>query len=171
MSTVTVDYVAKRAELLAQLVLTRRKGVQLLSFTVGSHMGIDLIAQLPPLRPSNHDKPIQPYLCVQVRGTSEPLEDEQTATAYAKRYWESEQPSGMFLSPVVSFLFSVDGDKGYFSWAMEPRVDGEEGPSLSRVEVPEMTKITRKSIDAILDEVEKWFDAMSDRFFRDNNAR
>ena len=47
MSTVTVDYVAKRAELLAQLVLTRRKGVQLLSFTVGSHMGIDLIAQLP----------------------------------------------------------------------------------------------------------------------------
>lgn len=54
---------------------------------------------------------------------------------------------------------------------MEPRIDREKGPSLTWVESPEMTKITKKSIDDILDTVEEWFEAMSEHLLSDKSDR
>jgi hypothetical protein len=49
----------------------------------------------------------------------------------------------------------MEGDQGYFSWVMEPRVDREQGPSLTWVESPDMTKITKKSIEDVFDRAEQ----------------
>ncbi len=167
MSTATADYVAKRAELLAQLVLTRRKGVGLLSFTEAADTGLGLVAQLP-VPDLGHDRQIQPYLNVQVQGTEEPFEDDRSATACGKRHWK---PFSLFMAPAVFLLFSMEGDQGYFSWMLEPRVDDEKGPTLTWVENPEMTKITRKSIEHVFDRTEEWFKAMADILLRDGNGR
>ncbi len=163
MSTATADYVAQRAKLLAELVLTRRKGVRLLSFTEAADTGHGLIAQLsvPDL---GHDRQIQPYLNVQVQGTDEPLEGEHTATACGKRHWK---PLSLFMAPAVFLLFSMEGDQGYFSWMLEPQVDPKRGPTLTWVEAPEMTKITKKAIDEMFDRVDEWFEAMSKILLRD----
>jgi hypothetical protein len=171
MSTATVNYIARRADLLAQLILTRRKGVRILTFDDESDAGIDLIAQLPPLAGGGHDGTIKSYVCVQVKGTSGALEDEAAAVEYIRKLWKPISEKTYFMAPVVFLLFSMEGDQGYFSWVMEPRVDREEGPSLTRVESPEMTRITRKSIDGMLDEVEKWFKAMSEVLLREKSNR
>ena len=160
MSTATVSkYTAKRAEVLAELVLTRRKGARLLSFTEASDTGIDFIAQLPAGTGVGRGRQIQPYLNVQVRGTDDPLEDEDTATRYAKRHWK---PLSFSMGPAVFLLFSMEGDLGYFSWMLEPEVDSVKGPSLAWAFAPEMTKITRKSIEDVFERTEQWFKAMSE---------
>jgi hypothetical protein len=163
----TVDYVAQRAELLAQLVLTRRRSVRVLSFKEPADIGLEFIVQLPPLLKGG--KTSQPQSCfgVQVEGTSEPLEDERRATAYAKQQWKHLSLKGFFLAPIAFLLFSMEGDRGYFSWLMEPQVKPGRDPSLTRVTSPDMTKITKMSIDIVFDEVERWFEAMAEILLRD----
>ena len=77
--------VARRAELLAEFALTSRKGVEVIGFPDPDDSGIDLMARLPSLKPSLAGKNIQPYLCVQVKGTAQPLESEVAASAFARR--------------------------------------------------------------------------------------
>jgi hypothetical protein len=169
MSAATGNYIAQRADLLAQLVLTRRKGARIVSFAQANETGIDFIAQLPPLPDEGHDGKIKPYLCVHVKGTSATLEDERAAAAYSRQHWKPISGKAFFLAPVIFLLFSMEGDQGYFSWVMEPRVDREQGPSLTWVESPDMTKITKKSIEDVFDRTEQWFKAMAEIVLRDKN--
>lgn len=168
MSTATVtDYVAKRAELLARLVLTRRKGVEVFPLPQVSDTLTHITAHLPT--PEGSVTQLNPYLVVQVKGTSEALEDERKATAYGRRHWKPMYPTGFLIAPIIFLLFSVEGDQGYFSWMLEPRIDPEKGPNLTWLESPDMTKISRKSIDNVFDKVEEWFEAMSEVLLRDSN--
>jgi hypothetical protein len=164
MSTATTeDYVAKRAELLATLVLTRQKDVHLARFQAPQETGMDLLVQLPSLK--GGDKGYQPYIGVEVMGTDDSLETEDEATVYANRHRE-DRPAGFCLSPIVLLLFSMDGDKGYFSWLMEPKVT-KEGPTLTRASSLNMTKITKISIDVIFRESADWYKATVPLLLRD----
>jgi hypothetical protein len=107
------------------------------------------------------EKPIQPSLAVMVKGTSVELDREEDANSYAKRNWKPLSGNPLLLSPVVFLLFSMDGDQGFYSWLMEPKLEGKGAPGLDFVETADMTKITRKSIDHLFDKVESWYSMMA----------
>ena len=75
----TVDYVAKRAKLLAELVLTRQRDVQLVHFQApaDAEMEVDLIASLPSVAETRFGGPFRPSLGVQVMGTEQALDTEE----------------------------------------------------------------------------------------------
>jgi hypothetical protein len=54
-------------------------------------------------------------------------------------------------SPLLLFLFSTADDQGFFSWILRP----QQG-KLEWVSALEMSKITRKSLDAIFETAERW---------------
>jgi hypothetical protein len=165
----TDDYVAKRAKLLATLVLTRQKDVRPVEFHAESDIGVDLIVALPSFGEGKSGEPIRSALGVEIMGTDDPLETEVEATAYANRHRE-DRPAGFFLGPIVLFLFSMDGDKGYFSWIMEPKI-AKEGPTLTRAALFDMTKITKTSTEVIFRESAAWFEAMYQTLLRDKEPK
>lgn len=162
MSTATVtdsvtDYNAKRAMILAQLVLTRRKGIFLFPFPAGSDRG--------PIHPGGTDfiaifQHGGAHLFARVKGTDEVLDNEKAAFAYCAKHWKSMYAEGFLFAPAIFLLFSVEGDQGYFSWVLEPQVDREKGPTLTRLESPAMRKITKKPIEDVFDQVDEWYKAM-----------
>jgi hypothetical protein len=156
MTTSVNRYVTERAELLARLVLTRRKDLRVVTFDDRADLGIDMLARM--LKPvAGMD--IYPHFGVEIMGTSEPLGDEQAATRYANRNWK-HRPKGFLLFPIIVFLFTVEGDIGYYSWLMEPHVSEEKGPGLARLSPLHMAKIGKRSVDEIVSRVEAWFEAM-----------
>jgi hypothetical protein len=66
-------------------VLTERKGVQVFPYPEASDTGIDLIVHLPP---DAHPGKLNPYLFAQVKGTTEVLDDERKAAAFARKHWK-----------------------------------------------------------------------------------
>jgi hypothetical protein len=159
------EYVGRRAELLAQLVLTRRKGVSVLSLGSGD-VGIDLVAHLPPIPVQGFVKPIQPSLAVLVKGTSEELDRVEDASAYARESWKPRSANPLILSPVVVLLFSMEGDQGFYSWLEKPRLYPEGAPGLVFLEKPDKIKSTLKSIEHVFDEVEAWYTRMAQILLR-----
>ena len=166
-TTATEDYVAKRAELLANLVLTRQKGVDVFRFQEPHESGLHLLATLPSIGGAQTGLPVLPKIGVEVLGTDEPLDSDDDATAYARRHWKDRRGKGFSLTPIVLFLFSMEGDKGYFGWIMEPRVSKGREPTLTRVLLPVMTKITKTSAEVIFRESEAWYKAMVQLLLRD----
>jgi hypothetical protein len=154
--TVT-HYTAQRAELLANLVLTRRKDVRILSLGDKDDVGIDLIAHLmTPIAGLTAN----PYFGVQVKGTSRPLEDERAANRLANQAVRGMTARAFILAPIVLMAFSMEGDKGYWGWVMEPLVNGPNRPSLARAERMDMKEINNRSLDGLFESVTSWFEAM-----------
>ena len=162
------QYVGKRAELLAQLVLTRRKDVEVIPVGEQFAAGIDLVVRIH--HPVMKGQAL-PAFGVQVEGTTEPIPDEHRANEYANARVKHRKTKGFFLLPVVIFLFSMDGDVGYFGWLMKPEVSTETGPSLGRVESVEMVMIRKKTIDDMIAQTRSWFETMSDILTKDGAAK
>jgi hypothetical protein len=158
MSDSVLEYVDKRAELLAHLVLTRRKDVTVVP--VGQpDVGIDYFVRV--MHPIIHGQ-VLPQFGVEVKGTSEPLRDEQIAGKHANHLIKNRHPEGLFLFPIILMLFSVESDEGYYCWLMEPLLSKESPPSLNRVSSLKMTKIGKKTLDEIIAKVERWFEATAE---------
>jgi hypothetical protein len=162
------EYVGKRAELLAQLVLTRRKDIEVIPVGEKFDVGIDLVVRIH--HPFMNGQAL-PAFGVQVKGTNQPIPDEHRANEYANAGVKHRKTRGFFLFPLVVFLFSMDGDVGYYGWLMKPEVSNETGPSLSRVESFEMTMIRKKSIDDMITQIRFWFEKMSDILTKDVSAK
>jgi hypothetical protein len=161
------DYGVQRAELLANLVLTRRKDVHVYPVGEKYDVGIDLFVRvmIPVM-----DRQVLPTFGVQVKGTPHPLIDEQAATRHAKGFKQTPL-KGLFLFPIVVFLFSMEGDKGYYSWLMEPYVSSEASPTLERASTLHMTKIQKGSVDDIVHRVVEWFEAMGSFLLQNSQSK
>jgi hypothetical protein len=109
MSTATVEYVSKRAELLANLVLTRRKDIRVLSLAHESDFGIDLLVHMT--KPIT-GLPANPYFGVQVKGTDNSL-DERDANAFGNQLVRRMNARASILTPIVLMVFSMENDRGY----------------------------------------------------------
>ncbi len=162
-------YAEERALLLARLVLSRRKDVQIITFESPGDAGLDLLIRVP--KPgvklsvgggpkSTTEVSVLAEMGIQVKAASEPLEDEEAATEYANRDWEDTPSKALHLFPVILMLFSVEDDRGYFSWLMEPSPEDKPGALLSRVSTLDMKRITRDSIDAAINRSLAWYDSM-----------
>jgi hypothetical protein len=171
-TTAESSFVVRRAELLAELVLTRRRDVEVVRFDEASDLGVDMLARLPPLKSTGSEKAVEPYLCIQVKGTTEPLESETAASAYAARHWKAlSAKRGFFLAPIACFVFSMEGDRGYWGWMMEPVLKGKGAPGLAWVDEPQLAQLTRKSVDVMLDATEEWFELITDLVVQRQGAK
>jgi hypothetical protein len=161
------QYTAQRAELLANLVLTRRKDLDVRRLGTMDDIGLDYIVRVAHQSP---DSPINPYFGVQVRGTSKELPDERAAARLANHIRKDQTAGGFLLAPLLLMLFSMEDDQGYSGWLMEP-IEGEQGPSLERVQSMEMQKITTRTIDETVTKVISWFDATADVLLKHPSAK
>lgn len=157
MSDTIQQYVEHRAELLANLVLTRKKNVHVLSLGEKADLGIDLIARI--MKPISN-LPANPYFGVQVKGTSSVLDDEHAANRFASQAVRAMTARAFILAPVVLMVFSMEGDRGYWGWVMQPFVGGSNSPALTYKSRPDMMIIDNKSIENLFSAVSEWFEAM-----------
>jgi hypothetical protein len=156
--TTSVDkYVGERAELLAKLVLTRDKNLEAVPLSERADFGLDMIVRIHP--PIAHGD-VLPHFGVNILGTSIHLNDEDMATKVANLQWQDRPGKSVYLFPTIVMLFSVDGDSGYYSWLLEPHVGKDRMPTLTKVSPLGMTKISKKTVDDIVEEVKDWFKAM-----------
>lgn len=148
--------IGQRATLLAQVVLTRRKDVQIIPLQEKDDIGVDLIARiLTPI----HGEPISPSFAVQVKGTANPL-DEKTATRMANQLVRDMPAKSLLFSPLVLMIFSMEGDRGFWGWVMEPLTAGPNAPGITRPEKIAMAEITLDSLDELYSRVISWFKVM-----------
>jgi hypothetical protein len=162
------EYVARRAELLTNLVLTKRKDVRILTIEGSKDVGVDFIVQV--VNPIVGEK-VFPGFGVQVKGTSQELPDEDAATKFAAKDWKLQSAKEFFLFPIVCFLFSMENDVGYYSWLLRPQVGKDASPGLIGVSPPEMKKITKRTADEIISQVSKWFEVMAEMLLNHASAK
>jgi hypothetical protein len=158
MSTATTeDYVAKRAELLANLVLTRRKDIQVLPLDEKSDAGVDFLVRIT--KPTTNS-PVNPYFGVIVKGTDVALEDEREAGRFANQVVRVVNAQAFLLAPLVVMVFSMEGDRGFWGWVMEPAVSGSNSPALNRPDRTKVTEVSPESLADLFSAVVAWFDAV-----------
>jgi hypothetical protein len=144
-------YEAERAEALARLILTRRRGVSF--YTLGDRDSrLDFIVSMKEAK----DELIAAFGGIMV-STPDLLPDEEDAQRYTKGWKEPKHLRTYF--PLLLFLFSTADDQGYFSWILRPH----EG-RLEWVSSLEMSKITKKSLDSIFETAENWNRTLTEAF-------
>ena len=143
MTTAIERYEAERAEVLARLVLTPRKGV---SFrTLGDRdSGLDFIVSMKEAK----DEIVAAFGGMIV-STADPLPDEEAANHHMMGWKAPKHLRTHF--PLLLLLFSTADDQGYFCWILKPH-DGK----LEWTSALEMNKITKKSLDSIFETAESW---------------
>src|SRR5204863_232628 len=116
MSNSEAQYIEQRAELLANLVLTRRKDLIVTTLNESADIGIDLFVSVIT---KEVGEGVVPSFGVEVKGTVNPLEDESSANKYGNRQMKHWKSRGFEMMPLLVFLFSMENDQGYYSWLME----------------------------------------------------
>ena len=164
MPNTIAEFVAQRAALLAQVVLTRRKDIHVLALGEKADVGIDFIAHI--MTPIT-GMPVNPYFGVQVKGTASPLDEVKSANRIANNAVREMTSRAFLFAPLVLMLFSMEEDRGYWGWLMKPQVNGPNSPSLHRVTRMEMTEISNDSLDDLFSTVISWFEALGKVFLRE----
>jgi hypothetical protein len=99
-----------------------------------------------------------------VRGTITSLPNVDQATSYlgtTNWYRKSQgELSPRYSFPVIVLLFSMNDDKGYFAWSIEPFVDRTGKPKLKLNDEPFCTPFDRSSLATIVDRVNEWHDSL-----------
>ena len=149
--------IAQRAKILAMVQFTSRPDLQVSDFPEGS--GLDLLVRIVSPAPG-----YQKLLGVKLKGTNVALPGADRATRYlgtTNWYWKSEgklMPKYSF--PVIVLLFSMEDDKGYFAWSIEPLVNRSGEPKLKLNDAPTCTPFDRTSLGSIVDRVNQWYDSL-----------
>ncbi|MEH1872067.1 DUF4365 domain-containing protein [Nostoc sp.] len=60
--------------------------------------------------------------------------------------------------PVCLFFFILENDKGYYKWILEPKINGQKQVSLNFNEDEELKKLDDKEIANIISSVNSWYD-------------
>ena len=69
------------------------------------------------------------------------------------------------------FLFSVEGDKGYFGWVLEPTAEKVTAPALTPNTALDMVKLTKTSTDTIFRKATAWSEAMHPLLLRNKKSK
>jgi hypothetical protein len=153
-------YIRQRLIALATVHLTRRKDLEVTRSNLGL---VDLVVGLV-----REGEVLRKEFGVILRGTIEPLDTEDQASKRLNSM-RVEQKGGRLNMPVCVFLFSMQGDEGYYDWQARPSVEG------GRVTLECGRRFSAKrldvhSIDEIVKSVEGWYEALY-RLIRVTEAR
>jgi len=144
-------FIDERARALAMIHLTRRDDLIVTNAEQGS--GLEFIVSIA------RDEG-EPSLCrfgVFLRGTKGPLTEARLGTVL-RPTMRSLLGMGEFPYPVCLFHFSMDDDKGHYTWVAEPAVTAE-GPRLMMHQAAHCRKLDRIALDEIVGKVDRWYDA------------
>src|SRR3954447_15062665 len=157
MPTTTEAFITKRANMLANVFLTRKPTIQVNRLDVG-HVQL-LVTDL-----QDETKSVRSFGVI-LWGTGKKLANEEDATKYANSHWRGETDAAhnlpRFFMPILVLVFSVEEDLGYYAWAWEPSLDSpSHSITLGKPESLTCTKIHSHSLDKILSKVGAWHDAV-----------
>jgi hypothetical protein len=148
-------FIENRTLALASVYLTRRDDLELVSFHSG---GLDLMVRIISGSPG-----YEQYFGVILHGTTDPLASNEDADRYLThraRNRKNRTAVPIVSFPVISIVFSMPNDEGYYGWSAEPIVDEEGGPTLKSNPKPACSRLDRKALDQIVAKVEAWYDRL-----------
>jgi hypothetical protein len=144
-------YLELRAEALAIVLLTRRD--DLLITRPKADGPVDLLVEIAPGR-----RQTGRVLAVQLKAQVEPLAD----AGADKRRPEAATPElGHSTLPTCAFLFTMQDERAYYAWAVEPVVSPEGRPGLEPQSHLELRALDREAVDRLVEQTDRWYDALS----------
>jgi hypothetical protein len=156
--------VSYRADILAQVALTRRPDVCLSKFDIGrlrndSTPEVEFIGTINP----DDGEHTAGVFAVAVWGTDKEIKGEATATRWMDHRWKQITHTGTFAVchiPTIAMLFSMVGDMGYYAWILEPILDPDtKAPQLAGTEWGRLTShlMDKRALDEIVDKIKEWY--------------
>lgn len=154
--------VAKRAQLLARLILTRQPSV-VTEVELGD---LDLLVHLYPDE-DDKNKTV-PVFGVLVYGTDQAVDTEERAGLRANGRWHNLEKH-RYVMPVLVLLFSMQHDEGYFAWANEPiiHLGSSKFPGLLNRSHLEFKKATSRSVQQIFSQIREWYSVLAQLIFEE----
>jgi hypothetical protein len=151
-SDMNAKMIEYRQTALATVFLTAREDVQVIPADLGG--GIDLIAEIV----SKESRTCM--FGVVIKGTSKPLVDERDASRFLIEWMRRSKTTQAFPFPILILVFSMREDAGYYAWSAEPEVSPEGIPKLLIREAPLCRRATRRSLDGIVEDVNRWHQSL-----------
>lgn len=148
-------FVAERARALAMIHLTRRD--DLVVQKAGEGLGLEFIVRIT----KEAGEPSLRQFGVFLRG-SKSSATEAHLDKVLRPVLRSFVGIGQFPYPVCLFHFTMDDDKGYYTWVAEPAV-AHGGPRLLMHQAPHCRTLDRAALDEIVEKVDRWYDAFFGR--------
>lgn len=160
---------AMRAETLAKLYLTRRRGLDVLTVSGSSgRAGYDLL-----VRVKSADTATMPEFGVETKGTSQPLNSSGWRSNLLKSLMNAEYRGEGPILPICLFVFNIDTEKGLYAWIYEPIVESDGNARIDYAlrhwpndvrsgkisNVPPLQNLDNSAIDHIVDRVIQWYRA------------
>jgi hypothetical protein len=145
-----VWYLEERAEQLALLYLSRRNDLRVTK--LHDDYGIDLLVEIYQ---DNH--PTGRMFGVLLKAqVSQDQEHEQIDTKISSGEMQSVKDLPF---PLCLFVFVMDNDAAYYLWVKQPLVAPEGFPHLVINDVAQIKTLTKESINDIVQQVERWYEA------------
>jgi hypothetical protein len=140
-----------RVRALAIMCLTRRSDLIVREET--TDIGLDLLVTVRPkakegLRQFGAD----------LKGRWSALTPD-TANAGLRPSLQKIRRYGPFPFPVVLFLFTMEDDKGWYTWVAEPVIAPDGSAEMRQHGEAHCRPLDDEAVDGIVDEVDRWYDA------------
>jgi len=162
-TTLQERFIRERVRALAVVYLTRRD--DLIITEEEAAFGVDLWVTLNLEDKEGHRK-----FGVELRGGRTAA----TAAHANKVLYPTMQKMlryGPFPFPVVLFLFTMDNNQGWYTWAAEPVVSSEGQFELVQHGEASCRTLDTKAIDGIVEAVDLWYDAFFAKATRETPAK
>lgn len=142
-------FVGQRGHALAVMYLTRRS--DLLIEEVREDLGLDLIVRFVP----QNKEGIRQF-GVELRGVRSSVTKEHADKVLGPTL-RGIQHDGPFAFPVCLFFFTMEDNKGWYTWVAQPSVHA--GKAVLRMhEGADCRPLDRTALDTIVDQVDRWYD-------------
>lgn len=142
--------IAKRVRALAVMYLTRRRDLTVEE--VREEIGLDLTVRFLP-----QDKEGIRQFGVELRGVWGSVTKEHADKVLGRSVREAQR-SGPFAFPVCMFFFTMEDNKGWYTWIAEPVVRGRKA-ELRRHQEADCRPLDKAALEEIVGRVDGWYDA------------
>jgi len=152
MSIAAESFIEQRARILAMVQLTSRDDLQVIG---EFHEEFDLVVRLL----SGAERG-QRYFAVKLKGTTEVLSTAKDATRYLSSIddKDTKYPPSKSGFPLILVVFSMQTDKGFYCWRIEPVIDEEHLPRVRIHNDFVCRPFVRTELGQIVERVNHWYD-------------
>jgi len=127
---------------------TSRSDLQVIDFPEDSELNL-------LVRVLSGNKGDQKFFGVRLKGTRQLLSSPDEAARHLRPLYrkKANQPLPKYGFPVVVLLFSMQNDRGFYSWQIEPIIDQTKEPRLKVHDTFSCSVFDRASLDSIVKKV------------------
>jgi hypothetical protein len=147
-------FLAERGRALAIVYLTRREDLRIEA--AKEELGLDFLVYIV-----KEEEPSQRPFGVLLRAEMAPVDPER-ANALLRPSVSNFRNLGTFPYPVCLFLLTMRDDRGYYTWLLEPLINGQGKPRLRERSEADCKPLDKEGIDEIVATVDRWYDALYD---------